>query len=113
VGDAFVAEDAQDVRERVHDAEARQKGGVAERLLGNGRRIDVLDDGVGDLGRAEDLSQRFNAGVRNLGYADPGGHGANARCLMHAGENREQGCLAHHGQADDCSFHFRGGRPPG
>src|SRR5256885_2815381 len=43
-----------------------------------------------------------------IGYlGDPGAHGgrADARLLMHARENREQACLAYHGQADNGSFH--------
>ena len=59
----------------------------------------------GDLGRLEQLRQRVQARVRHLG--DTGAHGrrADARLLMHTGQDCEQTCLAHHGQADNGSFH--------
>ena len=99
-------EQAQDVRQSVGHAHARQVTGVAQGFFRDGREVEILDCGVRDLGRFENLGELFEPGVRNLGHADASFHGADAGRFVDAGQNRKQRCLAYHGQADNGSFHL-------
>jgi hypothetical protein len=107
VGDAFILENAQDMREGVHVAESGEVARVPEGFLGDCGEVEVFDGRVGDFWRLEQFSQRFEPGVGNFGDADAGFHLADAGRLMDAGQDSKQRRLAHHWQADNGSFHRR------
>lgn len=100
-----VLEDAENEGKRVDDTQAGEVLGIAKSFLADGREVDIFDDGLGDLGRVEDGGEGIEAGIRHPGDADLRFHRADARGLVDAGEDGEQGCLARHGQADDCGSH--------
>ena len=94
--------------ETADDAQAAEVARLAERLLRDCRKVEVLDGGVGDLGRFEDLGQGLEPLVRNLGDTDARLLAAHAGGFMHARQDREQRRFAHHRQADNCCFHGKG-----
>ena len=101
----LVFEDAQDVGEGVYYAEARDIRRIAQGFLRDCGDVEVLYCRVGDFGGLEQLRQRVESCVGNLGDAGSDGGRADARLLVDAGQNREQACLADHGEADDCCLH--------
>ena len=81
---------AQHVRQRIRHAHAGQITGIAQGFFRDGGKIQILNRGVRDFGRIEDLRQRVQPGVGNLGDADARFQQPHASGFMHAGQNREQ-----------------------
>ncbi len=88
--DGVGRKEPEDVGEGVDVAERGNAPGIAQSLLGDGRHVDVLHGGVGDLGRLKEFAERFQARVGDAGDAGAGGCGADAGLYGYAGKDREE-----------------------
>ena len=97
MGHGIAIKHAQHVRKRVGYAQACKVARVAQRFLGNRRKVQILNRCVGDLGWLIQIRERIDAIVGNFGDADASFQRTHARGFVHTRKDGEQTCLAYHG----------------
>ena len=102
-----VLESAHDVQQRVHRLQLREVEALRPFALGDARNVDVFDRRRGVLLRVEQVAQRGEARIGDLGDAQVGGVRRQefSRRLVGRGEGIEQGRLAGFRETEDSELH--------